>query len=240
MGRVPGRGNPVLRGDLRARSGSRKIWILQAVYLGILGALVFLGLPPELGRFAESHETSLYLAVLWVQVVLVTYSASACLAQEIAVEGEKGPVDLLFAPFSPTTIIAGKTMASFVTIIFWLALGLPLLALTTGIRQIPTSALIPVTALIAVVAWGIAEVGLLYSILFEAEFTRTLAHWTTLTAVFVGTASLPTAFRSLNPINATTAAARGEPLWGPLAIYVLLGVGCALWALIRLRQMAAA
>jgi ABC-type transport system involved in multi-copper enzyme maturation permease subunit len=239
VGHVPDRGNPVLRGDLRARRGSRKVWILQAVYLGILGALVFLGLPPELGRFAESHETSLYVAVLWVQVVLVTYSASACLVQEIAVEGEKGPVDLLFAPFSPPTIIAGKSLASFVTIIFWLLLGLPLLVLTTAIRQIPTSALIPVTALVAIVAWGIAEVGLLYSILFEAEFTRTLAHWTTLTAVFVGTASLPPAFRSFNPIIATTAAARGAPIAGTLAIYALLGVGCALWAQMRLSRMAA-
>ena len=239
MERVPGVGNPVLRGDLRARSSSRKIWILQAIYLGILGALVFLGLPPELGRFAEAHETSLYVAVLWVQVVLVTYSASACLVQEIAVEGEKGPVDLLFAPFSPRTIIAGKSLASFVTIIFWLLLGLPLLLLTTAIRQIPTSALIPVTALIAVVAWGIAEVGLLYSILFEAEFTRTLAHWATLTAVFVGTASLPPAFRSLNPILATTAVVGGASLLRTLAIYALLGLGCAFWARMRLRRMAA-
>jgi ABC-type transport system involved in multi-copper enzyme maturation permease subunit len=240
VGRVPDRGNPVLRGDLRARSGSRKVWILQAVYLGILGALVFLGLPPELGRFAESHETSLYVAVLWVQVVLVTYSASACLVQEIAVEGEKASVDLLFAPFSPRTIITGKSLASMATIVFWLLLGLPLLVLTTAIRQIPVSALMPVTALIAVVAWGIAEVGLLYSIVFEAEFTRTLAHWATLTAVFVGTASLPPGFQSLNPIVATTAAARGAPFLGTLATYALLGIGCALVAQMRLRRMAAA
>jgi ABC-2 type transport system permease protein len=239
VGPVPDRGNPVLRGDLRARSGSRKVWILQAVYLGIVGALVFLGLPPELGRFAESHETSLFVAVLWVQVVLVTYSASACLLQEIAVEGEKGPVDLLFAPFSPTTIITGKSLASMTTIVFWLLLGLPLLVLTTAIRQIPLSALMPVTVLIAVIAWGIAEVGLLYGILFEAEFTRTLAHWATLTVVFVLTASLPPGFRALNPIVATTAAARGAPLWGTLPIYALLGIGCALWAGMRLRRMAA-
>ena len=239
MGRTLDRGNPVLRGDLRARCGSRKVWILQAVYLGILGALVFLGLPPELGRFAESHETSLYVAVLWVQIVLVTYFASACLAQEIAVEGEKGPVDLLFAPFSPATIIAGKSLASLATIVFWLLLGVPLLVLTTAVRQLPTGTLIPVTVLIAVIAWGMSEVGLLYSILFEAEFSRILAHWATLIAVFVGTASLPPLVRSLNPIVATTAAAGGGTPLGPLAAYALLGIGCALWAQTRLGRMAA-
>jgi hypothetical protein len=238
--RAPNQGNPVLRGDLRARSKSRKVWILQAVYLGILGSLVFLGLPPELGRFAESHETSLHVAVLWVELVLVTYCASACLMQEIAVEGEKAPVDLLFAPFSPTTIVVGKSMASLVTIVFWLLLGLPLLVLTTSVRQMAPSTLVPVTVLIAVMAWGMAEVGLLLSILFEAEFSRTLAHWTTLIALFVGTASLPPLLRSLNPIVATTAAADGAWSARALAAYAFLGVGCALWARVRLGRMAVA
>jgi len=215
------------------------MWILLAVYLGILGALVFLGLPPELGRFAESHETSLYVALLWVQVTLITYLASACLVQEVAVEGEKGAIDLLFAPFSPATIVVGKSVASLVTIVFWLLLGLPLLVLTMAIRQMPLGAVIPVTVLIAVVAWGMAEVGLLYGILFEAEFSRTLVHWATLVAVFVGTASLPPFLRSLNPIVATTAAAGGALPGAALAAYALLGLGCAMWARVRLRALAA-
>jgi ABC-type transport system involved in multi-copper enzyme maturation permease subunit len=237
VGRVSGWGNPVLRGDLRARIRSRKVWILQAVYLGILGTLVFLGLPPELGRIVESHETSLAVAVLWVQVVLITYLTSACLTQEIAVEGEKGPIDLLFAPFSPATIIAGKSVASLVTIVFWLLLGLPLLVLTTAVRQMPMGALLPVTVVIAFVAWGMAEVGLLYSVLFEAEFSRTLAHWVTLIAVFAGTASLPPFLQSLNPIVATTAAAGGALPSAALAAYGLVGLACAAWAQVRLREL---
>ncbi|HTD48590.1 MAG TPA: hypothetical protein VK881_15095, partial [bacterium] len=104
--------NPVLRGDLRARSGSPKVWVLEAIYLGVLGALVILGLPPELGRLAGSHEPSLYVAVLWVQIVLLTYFASACLAQEIAVDGEKAAVDLVFAPFPAGVIVGGKSLSS--------------------------------------------------------------------------------------------------------------------------------
>lgn len=229
MGIIPAWGNPVLRGDLRARSGSRKIWIFQAAYLGVLGALVLLGLPPELGRFSASSETSLYVAVVWVQVALVTYGASACLVQEIAVEGEKGPVDLVYAPFSPGTIVVGKSLASLLTIIFWLLLGAPLLALTIAVRQVPLVALLPVAALIAAVAWGIAQVGLLYSVLFEAEFSRVLMHWGTLIAVFVITALLPSPYQSLNPIIAATAAAHGM-LPGAPAAYALLGIACALWA----------
>ena len=237
MGRVPAWENPVLRGDLRARSRSRKIWIFQAAYLGILGALVFLGLPPELGRFAASNETSLPLAVVWVQVVLVAYCASACLVQEIAIEGEKGPVDLIFAPFSPATIVVGKSLASLVTIVFWLLLGAPLLLLTIAIRQISLVVLLPIAAVLTLVAWGIAQVGLLYSILFEAEFSRILIHWGTLIAVFVVTALLPFPYQSLNPILAATAAAHGM-LPGATGVYAVVGIASALWASRRLGRIA--
>jgi len=233
-------GNPVLRGDLRARSGSRKIWTLEAIYLGILGALVFLGLPPELGRLAESHEPSLFVAVLWVQIVLLTYFASACLAQEIAVEGEKAPIDLIFAPFAAAAIVGGKSLSSLVTILYWLLLGAPLLVLTTAIRQIPIGSLLSAAGLIAVVAWGIAQVGLLYSVVFEAEFSRTVAHWMTLAAIFAGTTLLPPSLRSLNPVEATTEAASGVPPALAVAAYAGLGALCGLWTWERLRRLAAA
>ncbi len=240
MGPVPDRWNPVLRGDLRARSSSHKLWALQGVYLGILGVLVFLGLPPELGRVAESHEPSLYVAVLWVQVVLVTYAASACLVQEIAVEGEKAPVDLLYAPFAPGTIVAGKSAASLVMIAFWLLLGLPPLVLAMAIRQLPAATLIPVAGLVAVMAWGVAQVGLLLNIVCEAEFSRTLAHWAMLAVVFIGTGSLPPLLRALNPIVATTTAAAGAFPAGTLAAYGLLGIASAAGAYVRLSRMVAA
>jgi ABC-type transport system involved in multi-copper enzyme maturation permease subunit len=240
VGPLPDRWNPVLRGDLRVRTGSRKLWAMQGVYLGILAVLVFLGLPPELGRIAESHEPSLYVAVLWVQVVLVTYLASAFAVQEIAVEGEKAPVDLLYAPFTPGTIVAGKSLAALATIAFWLLLGLPLLVLAMVIRQVPTSTLVPVTGLVAAMAWGIAQMGLLLGIVCEAEFSRTLAHWAMLAVVFVGTGSLPPLVRALNPIVATTAAATGAFPAQTLAAYGLLGLACAAGAYVRLSNMVAA
>ena len=238
-GRRGGLGNPVLRGDLRARSASRKVWTLLAIYLGILGALVFLGLPPEFGRFAESHQASLYVAVLWVQMVATAYAASACASGEVAVEGEKNPIDLLFAPFTPGTIVAGKTAASLVMIAVWLLLGAPLLALAAGVRQFPLGALLPASVLIGVVAWGIAEMGLLYAAWVESEFARTLAHWTTLGVIFVGTAAGPPALRALNPLIATTAAAAGTVPAGAAGAYAAFGLGAAVLTGAHLRRAAA-
>ena len=229
--------NPVLRGDLRARGRSRRLWLLTLIFLGVTGALVFLGLPPELDRFAQSQAGSLYVAVLWVEFVLVTYGASACLIQEIAIEGEKSAVDLVFAPFPPATIVAGKSASSLTTIVCWLALAAPLLVLTTVIRQIPWPWVALSLATIAVVAWGIAQIGLLYDILFETEFSRTLAHWGTLLIIFIGTAALPPLLRAFNPIAAATAAAGGVPPLAPLGVYASLGAACAVGAYVRLREL---
>ena len=237
---VPDPWNAVLRGDLRARSGSRKVWAFQAVYLGILGILVFLGLPPELGRIAESHEPSLYVAVVWVQIVMVTYAASAYMVQEIAVEGEKPAADLLYAPFTPRTIVAGKSAASLITIVFWMLLGLPFVVLAMVVRQLPVGTLIVVAAVVAVVAWGVAQMGLLLNIICEAEFSRILAHWAILAAVFVGTGGLPPFLRAVNPIVATTAAATGTVPTATLAVYGLLGLAAAAAAHVRLSAMVAA
>jgi ABC-type transport system involved in multi-copper enzyme maturation permease subunit len=135
--------NPVLRGDLRARFRSHKVHVLQAVSLGALGLLAFLGLPPELNQIDRSHQTSLVVALLVVQVVLVTYFASACAAQEIAVEGEKPAIDLIFAPFDPSAIVTGKSLASLITIFYWILQGAPLIVLAAGIRQFPVVDLLP-------------------------------------------------------------------------------------------------
>jgi ABC-type transport system involved in cytochrome c biogenesis permease component len=232
--------NPVLRGDLRARGRSHRLWLLTLMFLGVTGALVFLGLPPEVDRFAESQTSGLYVAVLWVEVVLVSYGASACLIKEIAIEGEKSALDLVFAPFPAATIVAGKSASSLATIVCWLALAAPLLVLTTVIRQVPWRWVALSLATIAVMAWGIAQIGLLYDVLFETEFSRTLAHWGTLLIIFIGTAALPPPLRAFNPIAAATAAAEGIPLLAPLAVYAGLGAACAIWAYVRLRALPAA
>ena len=202
-------GNAVLRGDLRARGTSRKVLAIEFFYLGILGLLAFLGLPPELNRPDTIHQTSLGLALLGVQAVLVTYFASACAAQEIAVEGERPSVDLAFGPFPRRAIVVGKSLASLATIVYWLLLGAPLLILAVGIRQGSLGALAAVCALVAVEAWGIAQVGMLYSIIIDSEFSRSVVHWATLLALFVGTLALPEDVQWVNPVVAVARAAGG-------------------------------
>lgn len=232
-------GNPVLRGDLRARIGSPKILAIEIFYLSMLGVLTFLGLPPELTQTGEPRQASLATALLVLQVVLVTYFASACTIREISVEGEKSAVDLAFGPFGAAVIVVGKSLASFLTILYWLLLGAPLIVLAAGIRQDPLRDIAAVTAFIAIEAWGATQIGMLYGILVESEFSRMLAHWGTLLAIFVGTLALPAPVRVVNPVNAVAHAAGGL-LWIACLGYTALGVVGDCLAAMSLRRFATA
>ena len=233
-------GNPVFRGDLRARVGSRKILAIEVFSLGVLGVLTFLGLPPELAKVDVPQPAGLTAALLIVQSVLITYFASACAIGEIAVEGEKPAVDLSFAPFAPAAIVTGKSQASLLTILSWLLLGAPLVIFAARIRQEPVGGIIAVTAFIAVAAWAIAQIGILYSVLFESEFSRMLAHWGTLLVIFVGTLALPAPLRLVNPVGIAAHPAEMGTLWFACAAYGAVGVLADSMAVIALRRFASA
>jgi ABC-type transport system involved in multi-copper enzyme maturation permease subunit len=233
-------GNPILRGDLRARIGSRKILVIEIFYLAVLGLLTFLGLPPELAQIDVPPQAGLATALLVVQAVLVTYFASACAIQEIAVEGEKTAVDLTFGPFAPAVIVAGKSLASFLTILYWLLLGAPLVMLAARIRQEPIGDIVALTAFIAIEAWGVAQVAMLYGVVVESEFSRMLAHWGTLFLIFVGTLALPAPSRLVNPVDAVMHGTGGGALWFACLGYAVLGVLGDSVATVSLRRFASA
>ena len=229
--------NPVLRGDLRARFGSHKLHLFQAFSLGVLGLLAFLGLPPELNRIDRADQTSLVVALLVVQVVLVPYLAAACAIQEIAVEGEKPAIDLIFGPFNRSAIVIGKSLASLITIAYWLLQGTPLLVLGAGIRGYPIVDLLPPLALSAAIAWGVAQLGLLTSVTAEGEISREMAHWGAFFIIFVATLAHPTVSWA-NPVLAVVSAAQGSVSGLACAAYVGLGVVCNSLTQVVLRRFA--
>lgn len=228
--------NPVLRGDLRARAGSRKLFAVEVFYLAVLGVLAWLGMPPELGAQAADRTASLTTALLVVQVVIVTYFASACAAQEIAVESEKSSIDLVFAPFAPAMIVAGKSVATAATVVYWLLLGAPFIALSAGIRQDAAAGLVSAGIFAAAVAWSMAQLGLWLGIVIEADVPRTVVHWGLLLAVFVGTLALPLPVRLLNPVLGIAAAQAGALPAAAYAAYLALGVACDAAARLTLRR----
>jgi ABC-type transport system involved in multi-copper enzyme maturation permease subunit len=232
--------NAIVRGDLRARSTSQKVLVIECFSLVLLALLTFLGLPPALDQAQTLHPSaSLAVVLLGVQLVLVTYFASACALQEIAVEQERPAVDLAFGAFSRSAIVAGKSLASLVTILYWLVLGAPLLILAVGVQQTSLVGFGAASALAAVEAWGVAQVGLLYSIVIDSEFARAIAHWTTLMLAFVGTLALPSQLQWINPVIAVTQTAGSQYAWPAAILYSGVGLASAIVAQAGLRRYAA-
>jgi ABC-type transport system involved in multi-copper enzyme maturation permease subunit len=231
--------NPVLRGDLRVRLASRKLLAIQMFLLAVLGLLTFLGLASELGETDPARQTGLATILLIVQAVLVTYFASACMSQEIAIRGEKSPIDLLFAQFSPATIVAGKSIVSIVTIAAWMIIAAPLVMFAVAIRQQPLPGFLMIVLLVATLAWGMSQVGMFYGVSIESDGSRILAHWGTLLAVFVATLALPDWMQWLNPVVAVLRAAGG---WSPvptMLCYAFVGIVGDALALRSLARFAA-
>jgi hypothetical protein len=228
--------NAVLRGDLRARAASRKVVAIELFYLAVLGVLAWLGMPPELGAQTAERMASLTTALLVVQAVIVTYFTSACAGQEIAVENEKSPVDLVFAPFGPRSIVAGKSLATLATAVYWVLLGAPLIALSAGIRQDPAAGLVRAEVFIAAVAWGMAQVALWLGTAIESDFSRALAHWGWLILVFVGTLALPLPVRTVNPVLGIGAAQSGTLPAAVYGVYLALGIAADAGARLTLRR----
>jgi len=223
--------NPVLRADVRYRLGSPKALALHTIFLVVVALLTFLSLPPELGRLDELRQEGLLLAFLVVSTVLTMYFTSACACGEIGIEGEKSVWDLAASPFPAGTIAAGKVLSSASFAVLQWALAGPFLAVVAGIRGEPLVVLWRAALVGIPAATAMGALSTLYSAVFESDFARSFAHWTTLLAVVVGANALPAPWSALSPVRVLAIVVRegARPVvWvvaGAYAIAALLCVG---------------
>ena len=222
--------NPVLRADVRHRLGNAKAVTLHTIFLVMIGLLTFLFLPPELGRLDELRQQGLVVACLVVSAVLTIYFTSACAAGEIGIEGEKSVWDLAASPFGAGTIAWGKVLsgASF-AMLQWLLAG-PFVVVVAAIRGESLAAVWRAALVGIPAATALGAAGTLYSVVFESDFSRSFAHWTTLLGVIIGTNALPAPWRLLSPVRALTMAVRdgaGPAVWLVVGVYLLAAALCA-------------
>jgi len=224
------RGNPILRGDLRARLAGPNAIAGYTLFLSLLAALAILSLPPELGRMQEVRQQGLLQVFLIIQALFIIYLTSATASGEIAVEGEKPAWDLAASPFSTGTIARGKLATSAAFAALLVLLGLPLTAAVAGIRG---QSLAPVAgAGVVIVAAGTAlgTLGALYAAVFESDFARTVVHWFTLLVLVLAAAVAPGPWRLVSPVHAIPAAMSGDTtgvLFAIAAYGVLAAAGTA-------------
>src|SRR5947207_1832099 len=99
---------------------------------------------------------------------------------EIGIDGEKSVCDLAASSFPAGTIALGKVLsaASFAAL-QWLLAG-PFVAVVAGIRGESLMAILRAALVGIAAATAFGATGTFYSIMFESDFARSFAHWTTL------------------------------------------------------------
>lgn len=122
--------NPVLLRELRATLRSPLSLALAALYLLVLGTLVWWMWPQE-GVYSATARASrsILLVCGTAQLLLVMLYAPAFAATSITSERERNTYDLLFATLlRPIDLLLGKLGASILVLLMFLALSLPAFA----------------------------------------------------------------------------------------------------------------
>jgi ABC-type transport system involved in multi-copper enzyme maturation permease subunit len=129
------RNNPVLSRELLVNLRSPRAFVLQFIYVTILGALVFFSWPvvgPDKGAGAVSSGMSRRLFDLFFlgQFFMVALVAPTFAAGSIAGEKERKTYEMLLAsPLRPGTILIGKLLSSLGYLVILILSSLPLMML---------------------------------------------------------------------------------------------------------------
>lgn len=214
----------IVRGDLRARLGTRKGIAVQAAFLAAVWLLGLLGTGPERGGDSPMWVASVGL------LVVVVYVVTAAAGGEIAFPGEKAVLDLVASPFSAAEVAWGKALsnAAFATVC---TLGAwPVLLFLQALRTGPWQESLAQAAVLLAVSWGFGGFATWLGVTVESEVSRSVLLWGGIVAFLAG-AGLVGSW-PWHPANAVRPLAPGWARVTCAASFVGLGV-LTLWAVGR-------
>ncbi|MCS7235664.1 MAG: hypothetical protein RMM30_06790 [Armatimonadota bacterium] len=170
----------IVRGDLRARLGTRKGLAVCAAYTAAVWLLGLLGTGPERGG-----ESPLWVASVGLLVV-VGYVVTAAAGAEIAFPGEKGVLDLVVSPFSAAEVAWGKALSDAVFAALCTAATWPVLVFLHALRGSPWPESLAQAAVLLAVSWGFGGVATWLSAAVESEVSRSVLLWGGLAGFLAG------------------------------------------------------
>ncbi len=158
--------NPVLGRELIEQLRMPRAFIIQAVFLLLLSAIVLVAWPPEAVEMAEQahHSKRIFDTFAIGQIILLALIAPILAAPSIASERERRSLDLLMtSPLTPGEIVQGKLLSAIVYLLLLSVSSLPIFAVCfllggIGWREIATT-----FALLFGIAFFSGSVGLVTS-----------------------------------------------------------------------------
>lgn len=161
--------------ELRGRMRGRKAFVFLTVYLTVLGGLLYVsvrGFDPEQRLLSAIELSSLgkgiFIAIVFVETLIVAALAPAYTAGSIAQERERQTYDLLVAtPIRSTSIALGKLISGLAYLLLLVLASVPLAALGFLFGGIDPASFIPPFLVLFAGAIGLGSVGVFFSALFK-------------------------------------------------------------------------
>ncbi|MCG3148447.1 MAG: hypothetical protein PCFJNLEI_01890 [Verrucomicrobiae bacterium] len=157
--------NPILHRELTSALRSRLTFLLTALYLAGLAAVVWFLWPTEgIYSLAAQSTRSVLLVFTIGQLLLVMLYAPAFGATAITVEKEQNSYELLFTTqLSPTAIITGKLFSSVTCLLLLLVLSFPIFTACFFLGAVSVPETIIIYGLTGLTALFLALMGLAIS-----------------------------------------------------------------------------
>ncbi|HLX60634.1 MAG TPA: ABC transporter permease subunit [Planctomycetota bacterium] len=164
--------NPVLRRELLTALRSNKSFVLQFLYLAILGVIVYTAWPRGVTAIRGELARHLFHIFGQSQLVLLSIMSPAFSASAMTIEKERRCIDLLLtSPIPARTILMGKYMSSVVYLILLILSTAPIIGVVmwmpgTGYEEIASLYVILIS-----VAASFGMIGLTCSVFFHRSQT---------------------------------------------------------------------
>jgi ABC-type transport system involved in multi-copper enzyme maturation permease subunit len=127
------RDNPVLSRELLVTLRANRSFVLQLIYVAVLGLVVYMAWPSGQGgvnQVSSGAAQSLFELFFFGQFFLVALVTPAFAAGSITGEKERKTYELLLAsPLKPSTILVGKLLSSLTYLVLLILSSLPLMIL---------------------------------------------------------------------------------------------------------------
>jgi ABC-2 type transport system permease protein len=175
--------NPILVKEIRTRMRGNRAFLLLTAHLLILGLavlLVFLVFRSSLGSGGNlaargSFGKIIFGFLVWMELVMISFTAPALTAGAISLERERQTFDLLKVTLLKARSLAlGKYLAGLVFIFLLLVTSLPLFSLSFILGGVALEEITIAVFILATSAISFCAIGLFFSSLFARSLVSTI------------------------------------------------------------------
>jgi ABC-type transport system involved in multi-copper enzyme maturation permease subunit len=160
--------NPVLRRELLTALRSNKAFVLQFIYITILGMVVYWTWPAEVISTGDQLTRTLFKTFGVSQLVLISILAPAFSSSAMTIEKERRCIDLLLtSPINPGTILLGKYVSSVVYLLLLVISTAPLVSVMLWLPGLGPLEFTGMYLLLVAVAACFGMIGLTCSVFFH-------------------------------------------------------------------------